>query len=166
MAANRYLGPGDSLRWRNETGRDVENGEIVRFGGGLAAITRCPAAAGAVGQVTLSGLWEIDAPDGLDFAPGDVAYAADGRLAATGDILGRAVTHVLPNGRVRVLLGHAAGGGGGGAGAPATTLKEGRGIALTTGRNPQGGLDYTVNLNLNLESESDNLTIESKETTP
>ena len=165
MAANRYLGPGDSLRWRNDTGRDVGSAEIVPFGGGVAAITRCPAAAGEIGQVALSGLWELDPPAGLDIVPGDTAYAADGRLAAAGDILGRYVTHVMRNGRVRVLLGHVGTGGSGGEGAPATTLKPGRGIALTTGRNAQGGLEYTLNLDLNLESESDNLIITTKETT-
>ena len=160
--ANRYIGPGNSVPWFNDTGRDAASESIVPFGGGIAAITRIPTPAGVMGQVSLTGVWELDAPEGLNIARGDVVYAADGKLAASGDVLGIAVSPVL-RGRVRVkLMPVRSGGGSGGA---ATTLREGEGIAITAGRNPQGGLEYAVSLDLALKSENDKKT-KKKENTP
>lgn len=110
--ANRYIGPGKSLPWLNDTGRDAASGEIVPFGGGRAAIAEHDIPAGTVGQVTMSNVWLIDAPDGLAIAKGDTLYAADGKLAAEGDVLGIAVSPVL-RGKVRVKLCPCAGAGGG-----------------------------------------------------
>lgn len=156
--ANRYIGPGKSLPWLNDTGRDAASGDIVPFGGGRAAIAEHDIAAGAMGQVTMSNVWLIDAPDGLAIAKGDAVYAADGKLAAEGDVLGIAVSPVL-RGKVRVKLCPCAGVGSGGSD---VLLEAGEGVKITKSLNAEGKQVITIALDLSLVSASDNLTIKKE----
>lgn len=158
----RYIGPGNSLPWRNDTGQDVDSDSIVPFGGGLAAITQIPVRAGEIGQVAMSGIYELDLPDGLSLSRGDPVFATNGQIAASGDALGYVVARPR-NGRVRVRLLPVLTVGGAGGDTLSVTLTAGEGIAVTSRRTAQG-LEYTVALDLSLESESDNLTITQKGT--
>lgn len=111
--ANNHVRPGQSVAWKNETGAPVRSGDLVPFGGGVAAKALHDIPAGAWGEVTLFQVHRFPMPDGLSFAPGEMVYADGGKLAASGDVLGRFL-RLDEGGWAEVLIMPLSAGGGGG----------------------------------------------------
>lgn len=83
MAKGSNWGRGESIDWINETGSDVEHGDIVAFGSyiGIAG-TDIPD--GEVGSLIMSGLWILPKDSAAITAGADVYYtAANGTVSAT-----------------------------------------------------------------------------------
>lgn len=184
--AQGHVRPGQSVAWKNETGAPVRSGALVHFGSGVTAKALHDIAPGAWGEVTLFQVHRFPMPDGLSFAPGEMVYADGGKIAAAGDVLGRFI-RVDEGGWAEVLILPLNEGGSG----PADTIpwnkvtgkpsfaavatsgdyndlikspvfKAGAGLKIDKKVNAQGVTEYTISLDLELKSVSDNLTIKKE----
>ena len=84
----KYVQRGDSVDFRPDA--DMEAGEIVRLGN-LIGITKIPIQAGALGAVSVTGVFDVVKPSGITFFIGESVYWANGSASKTGTFLGMAI---------------------------------------------------------------------------
>jgi len=85
--------------------QDVSAGEIVRLGN-LIGVTKLSIAAGTLGTLSLTGIYDIAKPADVAFAAGECVYcSSDGKIGKVGVLLGIAIA-ASPAGAklVRILL--------------------------------------------------------------
>lgn len=86
----KYVQRGDSIDFTPSV--DMEAGEIVRLGN-LIGITKIPIAAGTLGSVSVTGVFDVVKPSGITFAVGESVFWANGTASKTGSFLGMAIAH-------------------------------------------------------------------------
>ena len=113
--ANNHVRPGQAVPWKNDTGAPVSSGQLVSFGGGVAAKALHDIPAGGWGEVTLFQVHRVPLPAGLTFSPGDLVHVQDGQISDSGDLLGRFI-RLDEGGWAEILILPLTEGGGGGGG--------------------------------------------------
>ena len=72
-------------------GKDMAAGEIVRLGN-LIGVVKLPIAAGTLGSLSLTGIFDVAKTSPVSFAAGEcVCCDADGKIGKSGILLGTAV---------------------------------------------------------------------------
>jgi len=98
----KYVQRGDSVDFIPSV--DMEAGEIVRLGN-LIGITKIPIAAGTLGSVSVTGVFDVEKPPGITFAVGESVFWENGGASTTGTFLGMAIANAgSAADSVRILL--------------------------------------------------------------
>lgn len=99
----RYVQRSDSVDFIPE--KDISAGEIVRLGN-LIGVVKLPVAAGSLGSLALTGIFDIMKSGSESFSAGECVYCnPDGKIGKKGILLGTAVQASPANtDSVRILL--------------------------------------------------------------
>jgi len=85
----KFVQRSDSVDFTPE--KDMAAGEIVRLGN-LIGVVKLPIAAGCLGTLALTGIFDVSKTHSLSFAAGDcVCSSPDGKIGKSGILLGTAV---------------------------------------------------------------------------
>lgn len=97
----KFVQRSDSVDFTPE--RDMAAGEIVRLGN-LIGVVKLPIAAGNLGSLSLTGIYDVTKSASESFAAGECVYCdPNGKIGKSGILLGTAVRASNPD-SVRILL--------------------------------------------------------------